>query len=243
MGEASKLRANTWYLIASAVGLAAVFALLGQWQLRRADEAKTLAAEFAALAAAPALEFLPEAGLSSDLRYRRVALQGHYLPQTQVLIDNMTHEGRAGYHVLTPFVATAGGVVAVNRGFVPALLSRSELPSIPVSVEERTVRGRIDAFPAPALRLAAEDAGAGPVHVLAFPGPEDLERAFGKPVAHYQVLLDAAEPDGFVRAWEPSSARAERNLAYAGQWFALGLATLVGAGLLLKSRFRKRSDA
>jgi cytochrome oxidase assembly protein ShyY1 len=32
-------------------------------------------------------------------------------------------------------------------------------------------------------------------------------------------------------------------LAYAGQWFALGLATLVGAGLLLKSRFRKRSDA
>jgi cytochrome oxidase assembly protein ShyY1 len=47
-----------------------------------------------------------------------------------------------------------------------------------------------------------------------------------------------------VRAWEPSGSRVERNWAYAGQWFALSVATLVAAlGLLLRSRLRKRSDA
>jgi surfeit locus 1 family protein len=237
------LRAQTGFLAAAAVGLAVVFALLGQWQLRRAGDAEAQTAAFARRAGGPELESLPDAYVAADLRYRRVALRGHYLPHTQVLIDNMTHEGRAGYHVLTPFVAP-GGLVAVNRGFVPVSASRSELPEVAVSAEERTVRGRIDILPAPALRLDAENVGgAGAVRVVSFPRPEDLERAFGRPVAAYQILLDAAEPDGFVRAWEPSGIRAERNLAYAGQWFALGLATLVAAlGLLFRSQLRKRSD-
>jgi surfeit locus 1 family protein len=233
------LRAQTWFFAAAAVGLAVVFALLGQWQLRRAGEAEAAAADFATRALAPPLEILPDGDAAGELRYRRVELRGHYLPQTQVLIDNMTHAGVAGYHVVTPFVAT-GGIVAVNRGFVPAPPSRSELPEVAVSAEERTVRGRVDALRKPALRLESEAAGAPkPLRVLSFPQPKDLERAFGQPVTAYQILLDAAEPDGFVRAWEPSGIRAERNIAYAGQWFALSIATLVGAGLLW-SPLRKR---
>jgi surfeit locus 1 family protein len=237
------LRAQTWVLAAAAVGLAVGFALLGQWQLRRAGEAEAAAADFASRALLPALEVLPGTDAASELRYRRVALRGHYLPQAQVLMDNMTRAGVAGYQVLTPFVA-AGGVVAVNRGFVPAPPLRSELPEVGVSSDVRTLRGRVETLPEPALRLDTEDAGAGPVRVVSFPDPQDLERAFGRPVAGYQVLLDASEPDGFVRAWEPSGIRAERNLAYAGQWFALSVATLVaGFGLLLRSALRKRGDA
>jgi surfeit locus 1 family protein len=237
------LRAQAWFLAAAAVGLAVVFALLGQWQLRRAGEAEAAAADFAKRAPAPALEILPDADAAGDLRYHTVALRGHYLPQIQVLMDNMTHAGVVGYHVLTPFVTT-GGVAVVNRGFVAAPPARSDLPEIAVSADERTVRGRIDTLPKPALRLDTENmGGASPVRVVSFPQPRDLERAFGRPVAAYQILLDAAEPDGFVRAWEPSAARAERNLAYAGQWFALSVATLVAALVLVGSQLRKRSDA
>jgi surfeit locus 1 family protein len=220
-----------------------VFALLGQWQLRRANDAEAAAANFARRAFLPAFEVLPDANAVGDLRYRKVVLRGHYLPQVQVLIDNMTYEGRAGYHVLTPFVAT-GGVVAVNRGFVPAPASRNELPVVAVSAEERAVRGRIETLPVPALRLDTEDSGTGPVRVVSFPDAKDLGHAFGRPVADYQILLDATERDGFTRAWEPSGIRAERNLVYAGQWFALSLATLVAAlGLLIRSQRRKRTDA
>ena len=227
------------------MGLAATFAWLGQWQLRRAAESDALEDQFAAHADDRPLETLSDADADAggDLRYRRVALHGRYLAQTQVLVDNMTHAGVAGYHVLTPFAAAEGGVVVVNRGFVPALDSRSELPDVAVSAAERTVRGRIDTFLAPALRLAAENEGTGgAVQVLSFPDAEDLARALGRPVAPYQILLDSAEPDGFVRAWAPSGIRAERNLAYAGQWFALSVATIVAAlGWLFKSRLRKRS--
>jgi surfeit locus 1 family protein len=221
--------------------LAAIFALLGQWQLRRAGERAALDAQFAAHALGPRLEALPDAPVGGELRYRAVALHGRYLPETQVLADNMTHAGVAGYHVLTPFLATDGRVAVVNRGFVPAPASRSELPNIAVSAEARSVRGRIDTFPMPALRLTAAATGTAAVRVLSFPEPKDLEHALGAQVAPYQILLDADEPDGFVRAWEPRGIRAERNLAYAGQWFALSLAT-VGAGLgwWLKSRLRKR---
>jgi surfeit locus 1 family protein len=238
------VRAQTWLLAAAGVGLAVVFALLGQWQLRRAEKAEAVAADFARLAVLPALDILPEADAVGGLRYRRVALRGRYLPQAQVLMDNMTNAGVAGYHVLTPFVTTSG-VVAVNRGFVPAPRSRSELPDVVVASEERTVRGRIETLPVPGLRLETEDAGgAAPVRVMSFPDPKDLERAFGRPVAAYQILLDAAEPDGFVRAWQPSADRADRNFAYAGQWFALSLAMLVAAlGLLVSSQLRKRSGS
>ena len=129
-----------------------------------------------------------------------------------------------------------------DPGFVPALPSRSELPDVAVATDERTVHGRIDMFPKPALRLAGRDDGEDrAVRVLSFPDAEDLERVLGMPVAPYQILLDAAEPDGFVRAWAPSGVGAERNLAYAGQWFALSVATLVAALVwLLKSRVRER---
>ena len=236
------MRAKSIIFVASAVGLAAAFAWLGQWQLRRADESTALERRFAAFAAGPPLVALPDAAAAGDLRYRTVALHGKYLAEPQVLLDNMTDAGVAGYHVLTPFMAAADGVVLVNRGFVPALPSRSDLPDVAVATDERTVHGRIDMFPKPALRLAGRDDGEDrAVRVLSFPDAEDLERVLGMPVAPYQILLDAAEPDGFVRAWAPSGVGAERNLAYAGQWFALSVATLVAALVwLLKSRVRER---
>ena len=238
------MRARTLILVAAAAGLAVAFAALGQWQLNRASEREALEQQFASLAVAPPLEVLPDTDAAGDLRYRRVILHGRYSPEMQVLLDNMTHEGVAGYHVLTPFVFS-GGAVVVNRGFVPVLSTRNELPEIGVSAEERTLRGRIDTLPAPALRLTAEDGdSASAVQVLSFPDAKDLERALGRPVAAYQILLDSGEADGFVRAWEARGISAERNLAYAGQWFALAAATLIAAlGLLRKSLVQRRNGA
>ena len=40
-------------------------------------------------------------GLGGRWSWDRVEVEGRWLPQRQFLLDNRTHEGRAGYEVLT----------------------------------------------------------------------------------------------------------------------------------------------
>jgi surfeit locus 1 family protein len=178
-------------------------------------------------------------------RYRPMRLRGHYVPESQVLLDNMTSHGVAGYQVLTPFRVAGDGradgdaLVLVNRGWVPASPDRSELPDVALAAEgEVFVSGRIDRLPRAALELdAPATAARGPLVVLSYPDFAAIEAALGTPVRRFQLLLDPAAPAGFVREWAPPADRANRNIAYAVQWFGLALLALVIAiGIAWKSR-------
>jgi surfeit locus 1 family protein len=178
--------------------------------------------------------------VADEFRYRRVELTGHYDTQAQVLLDNSTHEGLVGYQVVTPFIAAgADRAVAVNRGWVPASPDRTVLPEVAVDSSERILRARIDRLPVPALRLG-QDARvpAGHLHVLSFPQHSDLERALDRPLFSYVLLLEDGEADGYRRDWGPPGPGAERNLAYAGQWFLLAAVSLLaGLGIPLRRAF------
>jgi surfeit locus 1 family protein len=228
--------------------LVAAFSVLGHWQLQRAAEQDALVRQFLESATLPALDVLPDSSVTTDVRYRRVALRGRYVPRVQVLLDNMTHEGAVGYHVLTLFVPSSGGsAVVVNRGWLPASPDRSRLPVVDVAVNQRLLRGRIAHLPVPALRLADDVAALEskpPLKVMTFPRHQDLERILGRPLVPYQVLLDPPEADGYLRAWKPPVERADRNRAYAGQWFLLAAATVLGAvGLAVRDVRRRRKRA
>jgi surfeit locus 1 family protein len=72
---------------------------------------------------------------------------------------------------------------------------------------------------------------------LSFPDFAAIEAALGKEVQRFQLLLDPAAPEGFVREWAPPADRADRNVAYAVQWFGLGvLALVIAVGMVLKGR-------
>src|SRR5262245_39681215 len=92
--------ASTYVAIVGMLALAALFAALGNWQLRRADESRATAAQFESGAAGDALAGLPRE-LDDEVRFRRVEVDGAYVGQPQFLLDNMLHEGAAGYQVLT----------------------------------------------------------------------------------------------------------------------------------------------
>ena len=65
------------------------------------------------------------------LRYRNVVAHGIYEPQFQILIDNRTHHGQAGYHVITPLRLAGSELrVLVNRGWVPALAEHRLVPQV-----------------------------------------------------------------------------------------------------------------
>jgi surfeit locus 1 family protein len=219
------------------IGLAVGFTGLGNWQLRRAAERDALTAQFADAAKLPALEVPPTNGEAAESRYRRLQLTGRYVPGVQVLLDNMTHDGVAGYEVLTPFRPMAGGpAVVVNRGWIPADPNRAELPAIAVGAEPRTVRGRIDRLPVPALRLAAPEPAPEAVRVMSFPTIAELEHELGLELAPFQLRLDADAADGYLRDFEPATGMSSRrNRVYAGQWYLMAAGALV-AGLALLVR-------
>lgn len=226
---------SLWFTLL-AVALCALFVSLGRWQLHRAEEKRVLFAGFAA-GAGSAMP-LP-ASFEPVTRYRRVTATGRYDTTRQFLLDNMSYAGEPGYHVLTPLVLRDRRIVLVDRGFVPfGTRRRGELPRIAVGTDVRTVTGRADFLPRPAIELRDTPAGGWP-RVVGFPRRTDIAAALGATVHPQLVLLDAVEPDGFLRDWQPPGMPPERHLGYAVQWFGLAV-TLALIWLILS--FPRRQD-
>ena len=206
-----------------------VLVSLGRWQLRRADQKRALYDAFdkgtdATLAVDQRTVALP--------RYQHVEVHGTYDASRQILIDNMTNmNGRAGYFVITPFLMAGGGWLLVNRGWVPVGASRAELPAVDVPGAVRSIRGRADHLPTPGIQLGTRAVLAPPFPIVAnFPSHREIEGLLPEAAwvrATDLILLDADQPDGYVRQWQPPGFPPLRNVAYAVQWFGLAFALAV----------------
>jgi surfeit locus 1 family protein len=205
------------------------FINLGRWQWHRAEHKRALAAAFhSGSAAVSALDGQLTANLP---RYTQVQAQGRFDPEHQFLLDNMSHAGQAGYQVLTALQLTDGRTLMVNRGWVPLTGSRRQLPVVaqdfPASV---SLAGKLDALPVAGIALGHVPPAAGTPwpKVTSFPTMSDLSAALGRPLEAQQLLLNADEPLGYVRDWQPTGLGPERHISYALQWWgfaalALGL--------------------
>ena len=202
---------------------------LGRWQLHRAAEKRVLYESFAhgGGAAQPI-----DGARAAVPRYQEVEAHGRYDDSRQILIDSMVDPaGRVGYYVVTPFILDAGGLVLVNRGFVPQGRSRKILPAIPVDAGERKIVGRVDHMPVAGLQLGERTALKPPFPVVAsFPSHAEIAALLNE--SHFSpagelVLLDKDQPDGYERFWSPPGFPPERHIGYAVQWFGLAAALLV----------------
>jgi surfeit locus 1 family protein len=202
---------------------------LGRWQLRRAEEKRAL---FDAFAAGTDATRVIDVSTPPVARYQHLEMTGHYDQSRQILIDNMSNAaGRAGYFVITPFALTGGGWMLVNRGWVAVGASRAQLPAIEVASDMRRVRGRADNLPRPGIQMGTRTALAPPYPVVAnFPKHAEIAQLLREnswaPAADV-VLLDAGEPDGYLRQWQPPGFPPMRHIGYAVQWFALALTLFV----------------
>ncbi len=210
--------------VATVVLIAALLSL-GRWQLERMREKQALYAAFAAGGAATVqLTDVPAGG---GERYQHVAADGRYDSSQQFLLDNMTHAGRAGYHVLTPLLTNAGRIVLVDRGWLPTGTTRADLPNVAIGEEYRRIVGRLDYLPRAGIELESTAQNVTWPRVLSYPRLRDLSGALQRPLDPQIILLDADQPAGFVREWRPSSFPPERHLGYAVTWFALAAALAV----------------
>lgn len=202
---------------------------LGFWQLDRADQKRELFGAFDAGSGGTAATALIDGDALAERRYERLRLNGRFLSSRQILLDWVTHAGRVGYQVLTPFrPAGSERWVVVNRGWIAAAPDRAELPDLDLDVAERdrTIVGQIDALPQPGLRLDVPEEARSATwpRALLFPTFDELEVELELPLVSYQLLLAADQDDGFVREWQPRSITPERHVGYALQWFSLAAA-------------------
>ena len=230
----------SWPLTLLTAVLCVAFVALGRWQWHRGELRERDWAAFARGTDAP--QPLEAEELSRLARFTRVSLHGQYLPQRQFLLDNRSHEGSAGYEVLTPFELADGRVLLVDRGWVTSNGYRARLPAVGFAAAPSVeLSGRLAELPSAGLafgRTAPALTGGWP-RLATYPRLQDLSAALGRALEPRIVLLDAQQAHGYVRDWQPPGLPPARHWAYAIQWWCFAATLLVLWTVMAVRRARK----
>lgn len=210
--------------VVAALGTAA----LGRWQLDRAAQKIAWENALRERSLQPPLggaELPRRADEAQALLHRQVRLEGRWLAERTVYLDNRAIAGRAGFFVVTPLALPDGTAVLVQRGWVARdVRDRNRVAVSPPPAGEVVVHGRLAAGLSERYALGSRDgADAGPIRqnlsIAAFAAEAGLslrpfavvqEEGSGPPVG-----------DGLVREWPAPAADVHKHYGYAAQWFAL----------------------
>ena len=222
---ASHRRRAAVVLLATVLGVA-VAARLGLWQLDRAAQKQALQTAQDARSGLPALSAAnlartPEQAATQH--HRAVRLQGHWLPERTVFLDNRQMKGRPGFFVVTPLqLVDEKDAVLVQRGWAPrSMLERTSLPAVPFAAGAVEVLGSIAPPPSRLYDFAGNETGLirQNLDVAAFAHEASLSL---RPLSILQSDSAGTAGDGLLRQWPQPAVDVHKHFGYAFQWFALG---------------------
>ncbi|MBN9411426.1 MAG: SURF1 family protein [Burkholderiales bacterium] len=206
----------------------AVTVSLGRWQLDRAAQKMALHDAIEAQHNAPAMGGAVLAGQHdlSPWLHRRVELQGEWVEDRTVYLDNRQMHGRPGFYVLTPLRLMQGGVVLVQRGWVPRdFQDRTRLVPVQTPPGPVRVEGRVGPPPGRLYALGNMSEGQGAQGASRIRQNLDLD-AFrtetGLPLAEGSIVQTGAASEGLQREWPEVASGVEKHYGYAAQWFGFG---------------------
>ena len=177
-----------------------MFILLGNWQARRAEEKRALAAA---------------------LEQRGAALSGTFLPQYTVLLDNKIRNQRAGYEVVTP-LRVDGESVLVLRGWIAAGSNRDVLPEVKTPPGTVKVEGvALERLPRV---LILEKNPTGKVRQSLDIG--EFAAQTGLRLRPFFLEQHSASDDGLLRDWQAPDTGVTMHESYSLQWYSFAVATV-----------------
>jgi surfeit locus 1 family protein len=203
----------------------AITCSLGFWQLRRAASKEAWQAQMGQRAEMAVVDgdSLGQAGDSAENRagliHRSVSLQGEWLADKTLFLDNRQMNARVGFYVVTPLRLKASkAVILVQRGWAPRhFTERTHLPEVITPTGEVTITGRIALAPSKLYELG--ESGDGPIRqnldVVA------LRAQTGWPLLEVTVVQTGAASEGLLREWPQPATGVEKHYGYAFQWFGL----------------------
>jgi len=213
---------------------------LGLWQLDRAEEKRVIDHGIQLAIAKTPLK-LNDTKLGSETAneallkevYRPITVKGKYDNNNQFLLDNRTHLGKPGYHVLTPFIfesstqsdnKSSSYAVLINRGWITYNGTRDNIPSIDVESNNREILGQLKQVNR---AIVLNDADKKVVQKSNNPKLiQSIQIAELNKELDYELLpviieLNKQDKDGFIREWQPYYGSIDKHNAYALQWFAM----------------------
>jgi surfeit locus 1 family protein len=203
-----------------------LFILLGMWQLSRAQEKEAIIHTWQQRKTQPASELdWNHVQNPGGQRFRHVRIDGRWVPDRQFLLDNQINEGRPGYQVITPLAVSGRKPwLLVDRGWVPLGGSRKRLPDVGLRPAEQAVVGTVYVPFGRGFHLGGMDDGQhGWPRVIQFLDFKNMAQRLGHPVLPLIIRMDAGQPQGYVREWQPVAFTPARHIGYAVQWFAMAL--------------------
>ncbi|MFK7993051.1 MAG: SURF1 family protein [Granulosicoccus sp.] len=225
---------------------------LGHWQLDRAALKVSMqsAADAAMQAEAVPISSIEDLEFAAS-RYQRTKVTGTYDPVKQFLWDNRTHNGLAGYEVISLIRLEQGGIALVNRGWITPGANRQSLPDVdlPASAVDTTVT--IEGYLSqPSKGFASGSAITGEKtwpKLLQFFDYDAVSEALGEPIVPAVVQAQAlstdsstqlvltSRPEWLKANWQPAATGPAKHYSYAFQWYAMALA-LTGIFLVVNTQ-------
>jgi len=152
---------------------------------------------------------------------RVATARGRWLPAKTLFLDNKIHDGRAGYHVLTPLQLSGSEVVVlVNRGWVPAPRLRSDVPSVATPGGEVEIAGVTRSFETRTFELQkTTPQGTVWQHVR----EADYRQLSGLDALPVILLETGADSHGLIRDWGSPENPATRHYGYAAMWLVFAV--------------------
>lgn len=214
-----------WVLFALTAVIVAGTARLGLWQLERAQQREAIEASQQANAQMPALterDFERPLAAEQSL-YRRVEVQGRWLADRTVYLDNRPMYSGFGFLVLTPLQLRNGALLWVQRGWVARdPVSPTSVPAIETPSGWVQLQGRLVHPPSKLMELQATPSpeGGGFARIRNNVDQRSFEQETGLEFAA-SVQQTGAASEGLLRNWPTLVSIASKNRGYAWQWFAM----------------------
>ena len=215
-------------VLIAAVAMIALCVRLGEWQLDRAAQKNALQASIEQRATEPPLDATALARTPASAvaqHFRRVTVQGRWLGERTVFLDNRQMDGKVGFFVVTPLALQgSAAAVLVQRGWVARdFTNRAALPTIETPSGVVSIAGVVAPAPSRLFEFAGSDSGAirQNLDIASFARESGLDLL---PLSLVQHDVPGATTDGVRRNWPAPASDVQKHYGYAVQWFAIAAA-------------------
>jgi surfeit locus 1 family protein len=225
-----------------------------QWEQKIRKEALISRIESRAHASPRSVSIVELANIGTsvdDLDYTPISLTGRFLHEFEVATFTNRQEGSAkyagpGYDILTVFEGKDGGIILVNRGFVPQNSRPAGTRLQGQSSEEIMLIGLIrkperrSYIDVPDLPERNEFAIRDPKSIIAAKLPTELKQQYAPIIDSFYVDLRSPSPTSELPSPNKTSVNIpNKHLEYVINWWGLALVFIAMFGVFVAQHFKR----